>query len=138
MFNLGRKYHEKFEYYIQNRITHDLVHEFIVDADLNEQLDNLVEFFDSTRDKYSGEFKDFELDRLRTVLKIIEEKEISIHKLAKLGSKKLAKTAIEDYKYFSFKEKKNKGLIHSKFFIFLFALLIMVIYYFASNAFNLI
>ncbi|HCE5868801.1 TPA: hypothetical protein NHK58_001403 [Pseudomonas aeruginosa] len=138
MFNFGWKYYEKFEYFIQNRITHDLVHNFIIDADLNEQLNNLVEFFDKTRDRYSVDFKDYELDRLRTVLSIIEEQNINIHKVVKLNSTKLAKVAINDYKYFNAKNKKGNEWTKSKAIIFLISILIVVAYYFIANVFNLI
>lgn len=136
MFNLGKKYDEKFDYYIQNRITHELVHEFIIDADSNEQWNDLLAFFDKTRFKYTENFKDYELDRLRTVLEIIKEKDISIHKVAKLNSKKLAKVAINDYKHFNFKNNKRKGFIKSKAAIFIVSFLIVLVYYFIQRLFN--
>lgn len=116
MMNLRSDYARCFDYYIQNRITHELIYPFMLDADQNvsdpennENYADLPAHFERyVEDGKAADFSDYEIDRVRKVLAIIEENGINIHALVKLSNKRLAKTCIRDYyKYFDCRAEKN-------------------------------
>lgn len=119
LMKLRGDYVAAFDYYIQNRITHELVYPFMLDADQNvEDPENNSNYADLPGhfEKYvkEGKSDDFtfdEIDRVRKVLAIIEQNEIDIHSVVSLSKKKLARRCVSDYHtYFDFIKRKKQSL----------------------------
>lgn len=109
MMKLRSGYHIYFERFVQNEITHELIYDFILSVDDAVRYEDILQYFDEISS--SGFFKKFEgyktVSRLREVLVILEENDIDIRAVDTLSKKKLARKAIEDYRFFDFTENKS-------------------------------
>lgn len=109
MMKLRSGYHVYFERFVQNEITHELIYDFILSVDDAVRYEDILQYYDELLS--SGFFNKFEayktVSRLREVLVVLEENNIDIRCVDTLSKKKLARKAIDDYRFFDFTSRKS-------------------------------